>query len=252
MTTLLDCALNGVLLSSLDQRICVLDIREQAPRIHHTALTLYPEGRQQLLSRRDSLTLQVVFAIHEEKPRIRFRIMQRIRAWAAGGGVLTATDRTDQQLTVICTGLPALNSEDWTEACTLTFQTTRCPYWEDSLGSTAFGTGALTINLPGNAEHAPVNALVLNDSGEEITRITLHAGTTRMTFEGIHFPAGQLLLLNQTDVPLQVEITGESILHCRTASSDDQLLLPCGKESVVYATADKSVSATFTARGRYL
>lgn len=252
MTTLLDCALNGVLLSSLDQRICVLDIREQAPRIHHTALTLYPEGRQQLLSRRDSLTLQVVFAIHEEKPRIRFRIMQRIRAWAAGGGVLTATDRTDQQLTVICTGLPALNSEDWTEACTLTFQTTRCPYWEDVILSSASGPDALSIYVPGTAEYTLVNALIQNHSDEDITRITLRAGSTQMTFENILFPAGYLMLLNETDGPLKVEILGESILHCRTADSDDLLLLPCGQESTVYATADKAVSAGFTARGRYL
>jgi hypothetical protein len=73
-----------------------------------------------------------------------------------------------------------------------------------------------------------------------------------MTFENILFPAGQLLILNETDGPLKAEITGESILHCRTADSDDLLLLPCGKESTVYATADKAVSAGFTARGRYL
>ena len=76
--------------------------------------------------------------------------------------------------------------------------------------------------------------------------------STQMTFENILFPAGYLMLLNETDGPLKVEILGESILHCRTADSDDLLLLPCGKESTVYATADKSVTASFTARGRYL
>lgn len=252
MTTLFDCALNGVLLSSLSQRISVLDIRESAPKVHQTALTLYPEGRQQLQLRRESLTVEVIFSVHEEKPYLRTRVLQRICEWAAPGGVLTATTHTDQQLTVICTGLPAVTGEDWTEKCTLTFQTTRCPYWEDAILSSVNGPGALPLYVPGTADHAPVNALILNASEEDVTRITLRAGSTQMTFEGITFPAGQLLLLNQTDGPLKVQITGESILHYRTADSDDALLVPCGKESTVYATADRSVTASFTARGRYV
>lgn len=252
MTTLFDCALNGVLLSSLSQRISVLDIQESAPKVHQSALTLFPEGRQQLQVRRDSITVKVLFAIHEEKPYLRTRVLQRIRDWAAPGGVLTATDHTDQQLTVICTELPAITGEDWTETCTVTFQTTRCPYWEDAILSSANGDGALTIYIPGTAEYTLVNALIQNASDEDITRLTLRAGSTQMTFENILFPAGQLLLLNETDGPLKAEIFGESILHCRTADSDDLLLLPCGKESTIYATADKTVAAGFTARGRYL
>lgn len=252
MTTAFDCALNGVLLSSLSDCICVLDVQESAPRLHQTALTLYPEGRQQLLSRRESLTVRVVFAIHEEDPIQRAGIMRQIRAWADGGGVLTTPDRPGLQLTVICTDFPAMSSDAWTEACTLTFQTTHCPYWEDAAETAASGSGALTITLPGTAESAPVNALILNTSGAEITRMTLHAGSTRMTFEGIHLPAGRMLTLSQGNGPLTVRANGESILACRTADSDDQLLLPCGRESTIYATADGAVSASFTARGRYV
>ena len=252
MTTLFDCALNGVLLSSLSQRISVLDIQESTPKVHQTALTLFPEGRQQLQVRRDSITVKVLFAIHEEKPYLRTRVLERIRQWAAPGGVLTCTDHVDRQLTVICTGMPTITADNWTEPCTVTFQTTRCPYWEDVILSSINGDGALSIYVPGTAEYTLVNALIQNDSGEDITRITLRAGSTQMTFENILFPAGYLMLLNETDGPLKVEILGESILHCRTADSDDLLLLPCGKESTVYATADKSVSAGFTARGRYL
>lgn len=252
MTTPFDCALNGVLLSSLNPRICVLDVQEFAPKVHITSLTLYPEGRQQLQTRRESLTVQVIFAIHEEQPDLRAAAMQRVRAWAAAGGVLTLPDRPDQQLTVVCTGLPAMSSDAWTEKCTLTFQTTRCPYWEAAELSSVYGVEALHLYLPGTAESAPVNALLLNDSAETITSVTLRAGSTQMTFEGISFPAGRLLLLNQTDGPLKVEADGESILHCRTADSDDQLLIPCGESSVVYATADQYVTASFTARGRYV
>ena len=115
MTTLFDCALNGVLLSSLSQRISVLDIQESTPKVHQTALTLFPEGRQQLQVRRDSITVKVLFAIHEEKPYLRTRVLERIRQWAAPGGVLTCTDHVDRQLTVICTGMPAITADNWTE-----------------------------------------------------------------------------------------------------------------------------------------
>ena len=252
MTTSFDCALNGVLFSSLDERICVLDVLESAPKVHQTALALYPEGRQLLLARRESLTVEVIFAIHEEDPVRRANVMQQVRAWANAGGIMTVADRPGLQLTVICTGLPAMTSDSWTEKCTLTFQTTRCPYWEDAQVTSASGTGPLTILLPGTAESAPVNAHIRNTSDETITSITLRAGSTQMTFRDIQFPAGRLLIFNQTGGPLLAEIDGESILRCRTADSDDQLLLPCGKESTIYATADRTVSVGFSARGRYV
>ena len=80
MTTLFDCALNGVLLSSLSQRISILDIQESAPKVYQSALTLFPEGRQQLQVRRDSITVKVLFAIHEEKPYLRTRVLERLDA----------------------------------------------------------------------------------------------------------------------------------------------------------------------------
>lgn len=251
MTTPFDCALNGVLLSSLDERITVLDVQENAPKLRTTVLALHQEGADCIHQRRESITVQVHFAIHEEEPIRRQSVMRIIRTWAEKGGVFTTADRPGLQLTVICTSLPAITSEDWTEKCTLTFQTTRCPWWEDAEETAVSGSAVLTLATPGTADFAPVDALIINNSGETVTRLTIRAGSTQMVFEGIHFPAGRMFLLTQSDGPLTVEADGESVLSFRTADSDDMLLVPCGKSSTVYASASGPLQASFTVRGRY-
>ena len=66
MTTLFDCALGGVTLSSLDKSICVTDVREEAP-VYREALTpTWLEGQRLLSRTRESLSVTVRFAIHED------------------------------------------------------------------------------------------------------------------------------------------------------------------------------------------
>lgn len=251
MTTLFDCALNGILLSSLNERICVLDIREDAPKLRTTALSLHPEGQHLLRQVRESLTLHVDFALHEEDPILRCKAMQTIHAWAVKGGMLTITSRAGQRLPVICADLPSLSGEDWTEKCTLTFQSTRVPYWEDANATTAAGSEVLTLNVPGTVESVPVDVLVINNTDETINRLTVRAGSTQMVFEGLVFEPGSMFLLIQSDGPLLAQIDGDSVLHCRTANSADQLLAPCGKNCTAYASASAPLQASFTVRGRY-
>ena len=100
--TIHDCALNGASLSWLDERICVLDVQEDAPRLRLPAFPL-PLGGQFLSPVRESLSVRVTFAIHEEDPARRWSLLERVRAWAADGGLLTLDARPDQQLTVVCT-----------------------------------------------------------------------------------------------------------------------------------------------------
>lgn len=252
MTTLFDCALNDVLLSSLNLLICVLDIREDAPKIRTTALPLYPEGQKLLRQQRDSLTVHVDFALHEEDPLRRREALQEIVRWAVQGGVLSTTDRPGQQLAVICAGLPATSGEDWTEKLTLTFQSARVPYWEDAAEVTVSGSEELTLNTPGTADSAPVDVVVVNDSAETAATVTFCAGSTQMVFEGLQFQPNSTFRLIQSSGPLVAEIDGESVLACRTAASADRLLVPCGRSSTVYAAAGEPLQASFTVRGRYV
>ncbi len=251
MTTPFDCALNGVSLSRQDDRLCVLDIDEQAPKLRLTAAVLPTAGQQLLAQSRESLSVEVRFAIQEEDPRLRRQALQKVLAWAMKGGILTTSDRKNQQLNVVCTALPAMAAEDWTAPLSITFTTTRCPYWEDAALTQCAGTSC-TVALPGTADSTPVSAQITNTGTEAITSLTLYCGATYMTFEGITLPAGGVFLLEAEDGLLCAAVDGASVLSCRTPGSSDLLLAPCGQSAALSVTAAGTVTATFSARGRYV
>ena len=250
MTTLFNCALNGIPLASLDDRMCILDICEDAPRMHAASFSL-PGGGRRISQVRESLTLHIRFSIQEENPVLRKQALQSVYAWAADGGTLTVSDRPGQQLTVICTDLPAVTGDNWQEALTLTFTTTHCPYWEDVNTTFLSGSGPMSFTLPGTASSAPVSATITNIGSQDVTRLSVQCGANWIIFEDICLPAGGKAYLQMKDGRFSTRINGESILPCRTAGSADLLLAPCGAGCIVSASADQALEATFSARGRY-
>ncbi len=252
MTTRFDCALNGVLLSSLNERICVLDLKEAAPGMRTTTLTLQPEGHRLLRRWRDSLTVQAVFAIQDENPVNRRATLRAVHAWAEAGGLLTITDRPGQRLRVRCASLPDFAAEDWQQPLTLTFVAAGAPYWEDAAATSVTGSDVLDLLTPGTAENAPVDAFIINDTDATVTRLKIYCGGTQMIFEGIDMPVGAFFLLTQSDGPLTASVNGESVLANRTPESDDLLLAPCGRSATVYASDTQPLQASFTVRGRYV
>ncbi|MBE5810114.1 MAG: hypothetical protein E7318_04170 [Clostridiales bacterium] len=248
--TIHDCALNGASLSWLDERICVLDVREDAPRLRLPAFPL-PRGGQFLAPVRESLSVRVTFAIHEQDPIRRWSLLELVRAWASDGGILTLDARPDQQLTVVCTELPALAAEDWTAPLTLQFTTTLCPYWEAAEPTVLTGSSTMSLVLPGTAEDTPVSVTVTNIGASPVTRLTLQCGGTCIIFDDITLPVGSKCYVEVQDGLLSATINGESILPNRTPGSDDLLLAPCGKGCTVAALSIQPLQAIFTARGRY-
>lgn len=249
--TIHDCYLDGLSLSRLDERICVLDIQEDAPEIARIAHPLI-HGGQRLHQTRQNLTVRITFAIHEEQPSRRKAVLQAIRTWAAQGGLLTLADRPGQQLQVVCASLPDVSAEDWTAPMTIAFTTTHCPWWEAKTATSVTGSGTLTLTLPGTADTAPVDAHITNASTQTITRLSIQCASTYIIFEGITMPAGSALHLTTERGVFSAVLNGESVLACRTPGSDDLLLAPCGESCTAAATAAQAVTATFTARGRYL
>lgn len=252
MTTLHDCSLNGTLLSSLDERLCVLDVTESPPEMRRTTHALWGGGEALLLDERAALEIRVCFCIHEEEPVRRAEVLQSVRAWAARGGLLATADRPGLQLQVICAALPGLSADSWTEALTLAFRSARAPYWEAATATRITTADAALLTVPGTADATPVEAAVINTGSADITTLTLQCADTRLVFDGLTLPPGELFMLTLSEGTLVAWVNGESVLKYRTAESDDLLLVPCGEECTVYATSDGSLSATFSARGRYL
>lgn len=252
MTTPYHITLNGTALSSLDDTICVLDIRESAPVMHTAAVDLHGGGQRLLRHERARLDVQATFAIQEPDVKRREEIFRSVLAWAEAGGTLTISGRTGQQLQVICTALPDFHAEDWTETLHITFSTTIVPYWEAIAMTSVTTTGSAAMSLPGSGGLVPVNVQVINDGAEPVTQLTLDCGDTQMIFTGLALAAGAAFSLRYAGGILTAEAGGESLLRCRTAESDDLLLAPCGRSCPVSVSADQAVTATFSARGRYL
>lgn len=253
MTTLHDCALGGVTLSSLDESICVTDVIEEAPVYRAAFASAWGEGQQLLSRRRESLSVTVRFAVHETDPVRRKQVLGSIRAWAEKAGMLTLPDRPGQQLAVFCAALPELSAQDMPATLTLRFTSLHCPWWVSAAAVTFTDTKVMALEVPGNAPvDAPVEAVVFNKGIDTIDRLTLMCGMTEIVFEGITFPAGSCFSLMYHEGTLLAWIDGESVLHCRTANSSDDLLAPCGKITTAYVTGDELLQTTFAVRGRFL
>lgn len=252
MTTRYDCALNGESLSGLDPRICVTDILESAPRLSLTTAARPGHGLHLLQAKRETLTVQIRFIVPVGDVTVRRAIVQQVNAWAAAGGVLTTCDRPGQQLHVVCQSLPAASALCWLDEMALTFCAVNPPFWEEEAPVSVEFSDDATLFLPGTAPEAPVEAAVTNEGGAALTTLTLSAGDTSMTFDGLSLPAGGVFTLTMEDGLLCARCDGEPVLLRRTDDSDDLMLLPCGEEGFVSVSADQLVTAVFSARGRYL
>lgn len=251
MTTQYTCALDGVSFSSLDGSIVILDITEDAPRMHEATLPLHTGGHRVLTSRRESITVRIRFAIHEESPSLRQAVMQSVRAWAMKGGKLTVSPRPGQRLTVTCTALPALSFRDWPEEMTIAFTSLYAPWWESTEQTTLSGTGEQTLLVPGTADYADMDVIVMNATATAVTALTIHCGESYMTFRDIMLPSGSQLVISHVRGSLTARLDGKSVLGCRTMDSSDELLLPCGESITLSVEAAVSLYAFFQVRGRY-
>lgn len=247
-----DCTLNGISLSGMHERICILDIAEDAPRMHETTLPLHSGGQRVLTRERQSLSIRVRFAIHEERPALRSAIAASIRAWAADSGYLTISARPGQRLHVSCTEMPAFSGNDWTEALTLVFTSTHTPWWEDAETTSASGTDAVYLVVPGNAESTPVEVAIINTTAATVTQVTVICGVAHITFRDIALPSGGQLVISRVNGAFTAKLDGSSILHRRTMDSADELLAPCGQTATLYVSPSQGMYAFYNVRGRYL
>lgn len=251
MLTRFNCTLNDVPLASLDGSIVILDILEDAPRMHETTLPLHGGGHRLLASRRESLTVRVRFALHEENPARRQTVMQSICTWARDGGTLTISPRPGQRLTVSCTGLPGLSFRDWPEEMTLSFTSLYAPWWEATDYLTLSGSSAQTLLVPGTADFADIDVVVMNTSSATMTEVTVRCGNSHMTFRDITLPSGSNLTLSHVRGSFTAKIDGRSVLRHRTMDSSDELLLPCGENISMAVEAASPLYTFFQVRGRF-
>lgn len=252
MITRYSCALNGVSLDSLDAAIHITDITELPPQQRIVTASSAGHGLHVLRRVRERISVKISFLIREYDTVRRREVLQRVFAWANGGGSLTTGDRPGQQLTVLCDTLPGMSSLMWLDELTLSFTAYETPFWESVTRSSVTTGASAQLTLPGTADDCPVSCTVVNLGAEALTALTLQCGDTAMSFEKLSLSPGESLMLTAVGRSVTIQAAGKTALMNRTDESDDLLLALSGETTAVSVAADQAVAATFSARGRYL
>ena len=249
-------ALDGVELGELAPEIIVTDIVHNAPVRELKASDI--AGRNGKLVDRtvtSSVGVTVYFEIHTQDVRRRAMVMEDVQRWAMPGGILTASDRPDRRLSVLCESLPSVGSAlKWTGSCSVGFTAYAVPFWEDETPRrvSISGNGSKSLYVPGFAAPSCVEAKVKNTGSGLITSVRLTAGKTFMQFSGLSLSSGQTLTVSHDERGLlTARIAEASVLARRTAASSDELELDPGMTEALSVSTDGTAGTTFEVRGRY-
>ena len=259
MLTRVQVQLDGIDLHQLDENVYIIDVKEEAPTpLIRTGNTTKPYGAHVIDVRRDMLKVSVVCEVHEYDVTRRAEIMMKLAAWAKGR-MLTVNYRPGQRLRVVCEAEPSVGSAlQWTERITMRFAAYELPFWEAVLPvqrTVSGASGEVDMAVPGTAE----NVLLACSFRAQAAVDTVEVATpkSRMKLTGLTMASGEMLHIRYSEKgwqELQIESASgalRSVLHCRTADSDDDLLIAPQKTQKISYTASGAVNATFSARGLY-
>lgn len=265
-----DVTLNSVSMSSLADEIIIRDIIEEPveQEIYKSKRSIYPGQRVSRTVRR-ALTVRVVYVIRSRSITRRAEIRDKIAAWAKDGGTLrvnyrmTTKTTTDgytytegKQLThVELDESPALDSSlKWTQDLQLSFTSYTVPYWENLMKlGIKFVVDTMHSVLPyyvysgsaycsSTAPKTPVTLQITNTSNSTLTYLNIQVGTapnsTHFTFNGLSIAAGSSMYVEYTEEDLLRIRNSDyaSLMAYRTATSDDDLMLSPGSNTIAFFT----------------
>lgn len=270
---LYDVTLRGASMSELDDAIIIRDIVEMPPTEDRLdSKRALHAGTRVISVIRRTLPVKIVFMIREYDSTKRAAIMDKIAQWVGAGGLMTVSTRPGKRLFVKPDKMPRLGSSlKWTEDLELTLTAYEQPYWEevDEVASSITAAwsdshgmyyGANVIAPTGNVELVPVTLSVINTSAsdEVLTHLKIVADETFFEFEGLSLESGMFAGMifveyDENDVLSILDLMNDaSLMANRTAESNDDLLVRCGKDNQLQVYADAPCQVTFQARGRWL
>ena len=283
--SLFDVTIGSVALSTLSDKIYIRDIIEEPYEEEiFKASKAYYAGQRVSKKVRRALSVRVVFVVRERNPQKRAEIFDSIASWAESDRTLYVNYRTITRVTesgytytegrrlsrVVVTEPPAINSANkWTKDVAITFTAFDVPYWEDE---TKYGYlfAANTLDIfsrylysgniynRGTAE-SPVTMRITNDSSSQLQSMNIRCGNSWFYFENLDIDPGAGLEIDYDSDSgiLQIlerrsdGLLGVNKMPCRTAESQDDLMISPGAVSV-QVSANVAVSGYFYCRGRYL
>lgn len=254
-----DACLNGVSFADLDPAIVLRDIIELPPvESKETYQRALHSGMMVGGMTRESLSVQLVFMVREYDISARARLMDKVAQWVGNGGWLTINSRPGQRLYVRPDEMPSMSSSlKWTDDMYMTLTAYESPFWEAETAATlAITTSATTINgylkPVGTYPTAYVSCYITNTGSAALTQLNVRTPRSSIQLTGLNVPNGKTVSIGYSDDGiLMITANGASALANRTASSADDLIATCNANNTVSATANVTIKATFTSRGRY-
>lgn len=266
-----DVKIGGKSMASLADEIIVRDIIEEPADME---VVTVPRGNRPGMrvtgSKRQSLSVRVVYRIRTQDIVRRTAVRDLIAAWCAKGGMLQINTRPDVYLYVVPAVPPSVNSGlKWEQDLALTFTAYEQPYWEDSTPTTVEGkvtklhSGecwlATSITPLGNVPQIPVTMMLMVTGEGPLTKMTIKCPFTDTMFEfvGMNVAAGHAIRIYYDEHDrLHVEDfmqDGASLLKYRTAqSSDDLLFETTGVPNNFSISSDAEMTAYIYVRGRWV
>lgn len=248
----MDCAINGISFRSLSSCLFLQQITEKV-QVSEQAVN-WPGYGQRLLAppRHEKLTVTVSFMIKHRDPGLRQRIIDRINEWAAEGW-LTVYRRPGQRIYVICTQPAVQNMPRWSDDLQIVLTAYNEAYWQAAIPVQSTIDGSTrTVTLYVNGNHpCCLEAEVQNMSGHTIDSLSLSANGRTLAFTGLGLADGdKLAVYYDTRHLLHADINGNGRLGCRSAGSDDAIILLPGSNSVSFQ-AGGNCSTVLSARGEW-
>lgn len=259
-------ALNGIQLDELDERINIKAIEEGAGKESIGAVSLFGGAGQRITNRhRDTLDVMVKFSmlIGDEEMTERSSLLEKIKAWAAGGGYLTINYKPNRRLHVTCAQAPGAGDQyEWTTVYTITFRAYALPYWEEenaiSSATGVVASGSVTMQVNGSAE-TDAEVILENRSGMTINTVNITAAGKQMHFGSLNLGGSESLVITHEIVDEQRVLSiyiksgnsRRSAMAKRTADSVDDLYIMPGAR-VISFSADRACKMTVNVRGRFV
>lgn len=259
-------ALNGVQLDSIDNSIVIQGIDEADGTEDIESVVLYGTGGSRVTSiHRKELSVTVRFSILLRKDRMaeREEVLEKVNAWAYGGGWLTTNYKTNRRIRVFRVQAPGMgDARNWTKEFTILFRACGVPYWqeENPEAVTVQNASSRTISFGvRGSETSVLDFSFRNTSGETINTFSIQTPMSSISFSGLGLANGETLVLDRTDngkwCLMQIRIrnsggTWRSAMSKRTESSSNDLTIAPGTHPVSF-TAGGAGTITISCNGRF-
>lgn len=259
MLHLFDATLRGKSFSTISDLVFLEDIEEQKPEEDRVE-TKRANRPGMFVTSQQRRKLPIKFTAHIVAYDIEQRaaLADKVSEWVGEGGFLTINSRPEQRIFVRPSERPSLGSSlKWNDKITFTLTAYENPFWEAETAATlAITTSATTINgylkPVGTYPTAYVSCDITNTGTAALTQVTVRTPRSSIQLTGLNVPNGKTVSIGYSDDGiLMITANGASALANRTASSADDLIATCNANNSVSATANVTIKATFTSRGRY-